>query len=128
MRKMIKSIISTAVALLLLLSANFFEQVTLKNSFSQFYEIIEETQNKLKSTTPSLNDSEGLEDFWLDKKRSLHIWIPHSEIKEIDLWVSECSAYTKIGKFDEAITKLEVLKTLASQIPNNFCLHLENLF
>ncbi|MBR4419807.1 MAG: hypothetical protein IKT32_02905, partial [Clostridia bacterium] len=68
---MIKSIISTAVALLLLLSANFFEQITLKNSFSQFYEIIEETQNKLKSTTPSLNDSEGLEDFWLDKKRSL---------------------------------------------------------
>lgn len=125
---MIKSIITMVVALGILVGANFYEQIYVQNTFDQFYEVIEQTQSKLQANSPSLSDSEGLEDFWLAKKRNLHVWIPHTEIKEIDLWVSECCAYTRLGDFEEAITKLDVLKILASQVPHNFSLLIENLF
>ncbi|MBQ3572366.1 MAG: DUF4363 family protein [Clostridia bacterium] len=125
---MLKSLITMLCALFLLICANFLEQITVQKTFDEFYQIIEATQSKLQGENPTLSDSESLEDFWLDKKRNLHVWIPHTEIKEIDLWVSECVAYTRLGQFDEAITKLDVLKVLASQIPHNFSLLLENLF
>ena len=125
---MLKSLITMLCALFLLICANFSEQIIVQKTFDEFYQIIEATQSKLQGETPTLSDSESLEDFWLDKKRSLHVWIPHTEIKEIDLWVSECVAYTRLGQFDEAITKLDVLKVLASQVPHNFSLLLENLF
>ena len=125
---MLKSLITMLCALFLLICANFLEQITVQKTFDEFYQIIEATQSKLQGENPTLSDSESLEDFWLDKKRNLHVWIPHTEIKEIDLWVSECVAYTRLGQFDEAITKLDVLKILASQVPHNFSLLLENLF
>lgn len=125
---MLKSLITMLCALFLLICANFSEQIIVQKTFDEFYQIIEATQSKLQGENPTLSDSESLEDFWLDKKRSLHVWIPHTEIKEIDLWVSECVAYTRLGQFDEAITKLDVLKVLASQVPHNFSLLLENLF
>ena len=125
---MLKSLITMLCALFLLICANFLEQITVQKTFDEFYQIIEATQSKLQGENPTLSDSESLEDFWLDKKRNLHVWIPHTEIKEIDLWVSECVAYTRLGQFDEAVTKLDVLKVLASQVPHNFSLLLENLF
>ncbi len=125
---MIKSLVTMFIAIALLFCAITAEQKTVNQSFEEFKKIIYVTQKKLESENPTPNDADGLRDFWLEQKRKLHAWIPHSEIKEIDLWVSECSAYTKIGKFDEACTKLEVLKTLSVQTPFNFLLLIENLF
>ena len=116
------------LAVFLLISATFYEQKTVQSSFKNFNEIICVTQDKLQGENPSVLDCEGLVDFWLKEKKGLHVWIPHAEIKEIDLWVSECSAYTKLSMFDEAITKLDVLKTLATQLPKNFSFRIENLF
>ena len=125
---MIKSLLTMLLALFLLLSATFLEQIIVQNTFEDFAVVIEQTQTKLASENPSKLDADGLQNFWLEKKRKLHVWIPHTEIKEIELWVSECVAYTQIEDFDEAYTKLDVLKTLAMQIPKNFSLQLENLF
>ncbi len=125
---MIKSLLTMLLALFLLIDATFAEQIIVQRTFDEFTVIIEQTQTKLSSENPSKLDADGLENFWFDKKQKLHVWIPHTEIKEIELWVSECVAYTQIEDFDEAYTKLDVLKTLAMQIPKNFSLQLENLF
>ncbi len=125
---MLKSVLTMLLALFLLLGATFAEQITVQNTFDDFCTVIEQTQSKLSGENPSKLDADALEDFWLDKKQRLHAWIPHAEIKEIELWVSECVAYTQIEDFEEAYTKLDVLKTLAMQIPKNFSLKIENLF
>ena len=125
---MLKSLLTMLLAVFLLIGATFAEQIIVQNTFKEFEEVIEQTYAKLMGDYPSKLDANGLEKFWLEKKRRLHVWIPHSEIKEIDLWVSECVAYTQSQNFKEAVCKLEVLKTLTSQIPNNFSLKLENLF
>ncbi len=125
---MIKSLLTMLLAVILLISVTFIEQQSVQKSFQEFNEILLVTQTKLQSQNASSLDTQSLEKFWLSKKHKLHVWIPHGEIKEIDLWVSECVAYTKLKKFDEAIAKIDVLKILAEEIPKNFSLHLENLF
>ena len=125
---MIKSIFTTLIAIFILIGASIWENKQISNTFNTFYNFLEQSEEKLKSENASPLDVKILEDFWLDKKRSLHVWIPHNDIKEIDLWVSECVAYTKAKKYDEAVCKIEVLKLLAKQVPNTFILKLENIF
>ena len=125
---MLKSVITTLLAIILFFVASFFEQRYLKKTFDEFYTIIEKTEIKLSGENPSNEDAEGLKIFWLEKKRRLHSIIPHNDVKEIDLWVSECSAYTQKSMYDEALSKLEVLKTLAVQVPSALIFKFENIF
>ena len=125
---MIKSILTTALAILILLGAGIFENYQVSKTFLTFNEFLQQTQLKLESESATVLDCEALEKFWLEKKRTLHVWIPHNDIKEIDLWMAECVAYTRAGDFTEAVCKIKVLKILASQVPFNFTLKLENIF
>ncbi len=83
---------------------------------------------KLDDGTANGDDVSALQNFWLEKKRSLHVYVPHAELKELDLWISEALTYAEYGKNDEAIAKLVVVKTLCEQIPKTFSLKIENLF
>jgi hypothetical protein len=52
---------------------------------------------------------------------------PHTEIKEIDLWLSETVMLVDKKEWTDALSKLEVLKELAEQIPKTFSLLAENI-
>lgn len=125
---MIKSIITTFLAISILFCASILENNYVDKTFDTFYNFLKQSETKLESKNVSLQDIEVLEGFWLDKKRSLHIFIPHNDIKEIDLWIAECVAYAKAENYPEAISKIKVLKLLAKQIPNTFLLKFENIF
>ena len=125
---MIKSIFTTIIALSILFSASLLEGNYISKTFNTFYNFLEESEIKLEDKKATLQDLEILENFWLDKKRLLHVWIPHNDIKEIDLWIAECVAYVKAQNYTEAINKIKVLKLLARQIPNTFLLKFENIF
>lgn len=125
---MLRSIITTAIALVLLFTGAYFEHFYIEKTFTDFSEYIEETELKLSSGDFSDEDSTALEEYWLSVKHSLHAMIPHNEIKEVDLWVSECTAYTRQQNFNEALSKLAVLKNLAKEIPKTFTLSIENIF
>ena len=51
----------------------------------------------------------------LAKKKVLHIFIPHNEIKEIDLWLSESATLVRDKEWKDAISKIEVLIELSEQ-------------
>lgn len=123
-----KTLLTTLLAVFLFASSCYLEQLYVKKTFKEFLQIIEITRLKLEGENPALQEVNGLEIFWLENKKKLHAVIPHNDIKEIDLWVSECNAYAKIKKYDEALCKLVVLKTLAEQIPRTFILRFENIF
>lgn len=125
---MIKTIISTLVAIAILICAGIYENKQVSNSFNAFYDFLQQTEIKLENKTASVQDALALENFWFEKKRKLHVWIPHNDIKEIDLWMAECVAYSNNGDFDECLCKIKVLKVLAKQVPFNFILKLENIF
>lgn len=125
---MVKSIISAACALIILFAAAFYEGTYVKNTFNAFHSYLSQTEEKLERQTACAEDARALQRFWLDKKRVLHVFIPHNEIKEIDLWLAECAAFTAEGDFEEAKSKITVLLCLSEQIPKTFLLKAENIF
>ena len=68
------------------------------------------------------------EKYLTEKKKALHVFIPHNEIKEVDLWLSESATLVRDKEWQDAISKIEVLKELTEQIPKTFRLSWENLF
>lgn len=125
---MVKSLISVIVASAIIAVGATLENLSLKNSFSQITECVDVLTQKLREDTCTTDDILSLQTLWIEKKQGLHVYIPHAEIKELDLWISECVAYVRFNKRDEAIAKLEVVKELCEQIPKTFSVRIENLF
>ncbi len=123
-----RSVFTAIIAILLLCCCAFLENKNVNDAFNVFYDFLEQTEIKIKRETITTEDARVLKDFWLEKKKILHIWIPHADIKEIDLWLGETLAFTENENYEEALTKIKVLKILAKQIPSTFSLRIENIF
>ena len=125
---MTKTIITIIVSVSLLFVCSYGEFKEINDTFDTFYTFLEQTEIKIKNGDVTVQDTVALRNFWLNKMKSLHIWIPHADIKEVDLWLGETIAFTENGKLDEAATKIVVLKGLAKQIPETYSIRLENIF
>ncbi|MBR1676756.1 MAG: DUF4363 family protein [Clostridia bacterium] len=125
---MVKSICYIIVSVLILIGGTIGEQIYLDKSFEELKTEVSIIDEKIDDKTVTVNDLEKLKNSWLKQKERLHTIIPHTEIKEIDLWVSEALAYAEIGKYDETKTKLTVIDQLFKQIPKIFKLRIENIF
>jgi len=83
---------------------------------------------KAENETATEEDMINLQKNWEEKKRYLHAFIPHNEIKEIGLWLSEAIAFTKYENYEELTDKLKVLYDLSIQVPKQFLVRFENIF
>jgi len=124
---MVKSIVSTIVAFALIAFGAFLEGFYVKKSFKELNEIATICQIKADEETLTCVDTSLLQDTYVRKKKLLHVFIPHTEIKEMELWISEAVKCAKDKKYSEASLKLEVVIELTEQIPNNFKLTLQNI-
>ncbi len=125
---MVKDIITIIVSVAFLTGIAFAEDVTIKKSFNNFADYAEILYTKEEECTATYDDAIILQRNWIKFKERLHVYIPHNEIREIDLWVSECVGYTKDGNYKEAKSKLEVIIELTQQIPKTFKFGIENIF
>ena len=125
---MVKSIVSSIVALIIVVAGGVGENVYVNHCFSELTETFSSLNEKLDSGEDCSESVNWAKDKWFDCKRKLHAFIPHTEIKEVDLWVSECAYYVSVGDADEAKAKCAVILKLFEQIPKTFSLSLENVF
>ena len=125
---MTKTIISTMLAISLFFIGVFFERKVMNSSFSSFECHLKILDEKTSNKTATLNDARTAQDFWHKQKEFLHVIIPHTEIKEIDLWLSEAVKLIEQNNHDEAKQKIEVLLELTKQIPHSFNMKFENIF
>ena len=125
---MFKSILSVVIVTSLIVVGAMVEGIYLKNSFNDLITIVDEISDKLENQTAVKDDVLSMQKLWIKKKQKLHIFIPHTEIKEIDLWISECVTYTQYKKYEDALAKCEVVKELCEQIPKRFEVKIQNLF
>jgi len=123
-----KTILTLILSSALFLCGAIAENAYLTTSFKDFDERLEIVYLKCDDQSADLNDLISLRTFWIKKKESLHSIIPHTEIKEIDLWVSEAVRLVDQKKYDEAMQKIEVVRQLSSQVPKTFRLKFENIF
>jgi hypothetical protein len=124
---MVKSIISTILATVLLVSLSLIEQSVIKNTFFELKENLTIVYAKTENQTAIKDDILAYQKFWIQKKEFLHVFIPHNEIKEMDLWIGESCTLIENKKYEDALSKLDVVMELIEQIPKTFALRVENV-
>ena len=124
---MVKAFYTALIALLIVVGASYFEQRYIKNTFEELTSIASVVQEKTEDKTAVKDDVLSLQDFWIEKKRTLHVFIPHNDIKEVDLWISEAVTLVENKMWEDALSKLEVVIEKAEQIPKTYLLRVENI-
>ena len=124
---MVKSICSMVCALLILVVGAIYENTFVIRQFEEFGIVAEELYEKAENHVAVKDDAVAVQTNWLEKKKYLHNFIPHTEIKEMDLWLSETVSLIEEEKWDEVLPKIKVVKDLAAQIPNTFKISIENI-
>lgn len=124
---MVKTIITIIVTTLLLIGGAIFETNFITKQFDEFHNVLEVLYDKVDEQTATQDDVYAVQENWLEKKKVLHVFIPHNDIKEMDLWLSESATLIRDEEWTDAISKIEVLKELSEQIPKTFVIALENI-
>ena len=125
---MVRSIISMICIAFIFFIGATFETNFVHRQFDEFHDVLEILYEKVDDEVATQDDVYAVQKNWLDKKRFLHAFIPHNEIKEVDLWLSESATLVRDKEWQDAISKIEVLKELAEQIPRTFMVSWDNIF
>ncbi len=125
---MVKNIVTAISAIIIFIAGIIFERFYVTNSFNELDERLDATRSKIVSEISTEDDLLALQKFWIEKKHGLHVFLPHTEIKEIDMWIAEAVILVSQQNFDEAVQKIDVVIELCEQIPSSFRFKFENIF
>jgi hypothetical protein len=125
---MVKTIFSIVIALVLILGVSVFELWYVDNAFESFRAILCGLYEKAESSKATHEDGIAVQKFWEDKKKTLHVWLPHTTLEPVDFQLSEALGYLYEGQLTDALPKIEVLIDMAENIPHVFMFKIGNIF
>ena len=124
---MLKAFYTAIIALLIVVGVSIMEHRYLDKTFNELIEITNVAYEKTENETAVKDDILAVQNFWIEKKRTLHVFIPHNDIKEFDLWISEAVTLVEKKMWEDALSKLEVVLEMSEQIPKTYLLRVENI-
>ena len=124
---MIRTIAGLLISLSLLLGVSFYESNRVQTTFQQFNEVLQTLYDKAEAKQVTYEDGTAVEKFWEHKKNTLHIWLPHTAIQEIDYQLYEAVGYLYVRDYDSAMPKLEILIGMCENIPQSYRVSCENI-
>lgn len=124
---MVKTVLSIILVCIILISGAIYENDFVHRQFDEFSKVLTVLYEKVDNQTATQDDVYAVQKNWINKKKVLHIFIPHNDIKEVDLWLSESATLVRDKEWTDAISKIEVLIELSEQIPKTFVLTLDNI-
>ncbi|MBE7085476.1 MAG: DUF4363 family protein [Clostridiales bacterium] len=124
---MIKTIVSLLITIGLIFGVSYYENTRVRNTFSRFNEVLETLYDKTEAGEVTYEDGTAVEKFWENQKNTLHIWLPHTAIQEIDYQLYEAVGYLYVRDFDSAMPKIEILIGMCQNIPQSYRFSWENI-
>ena len=125
--QLLASLISVIISIILLIAGTVYEQTVVLKQFNEFNGQVTSLIEKAEKEVITLNEVIDMQKSWHSKKKFLHVFIPHNDIKEIDLWISESISFCKYNNYEELVDKLKVLKDLSNEIPKTFLIRPDNI-
>lgn len=122
-----KTLLSLIIAFGILIGGFFYESYFVNKQFNEFSNSVTAMISKTDNLTITKLDATNLVEFWKEKKQRLHVFIPHNEIKEVELWLYEVITYAEEKNYEECKAKLVVVNNMLKSIPNIFMFKLENI-
>ena len=105
----------------------FYENVKIKHTFSLFKESLLTLYDKAEAENVTYDDGTAIEKLWENQKKTLHIWLPHTAILEIDYQLYEAVGYLYVRDYKSAMPKIEILLAMCVNIPQSYRFSLENI-
>ncbi len=124
---MIRTFLSVLITALLILSLSLYDLYYVQNTFSLFHQALESLFEKTEAQTATYQDGDAVRDFWESKRKSLHIWLPHASIQEIDIQLSEAIGYLYQENYEDSLAKIEVLLSTSQLFPDSYTLKWKNI-
>ena len=124
---MIRTIASIFITLGLIFGISLYESNRVKNTFTDFSEVLQILYDKTEAGEVTYEDGTATEEFWENKKNTLHIWLPHTAIQEIDYQLYEAVGYLYVRDYKSALPKIEILLGMCENIPQSYRFSLENI-
>lgn len=125
---MVKAFASMLISLGIILGLSLFEMHYVGKTFKQFIDVLFILQDKAKDNVATYDDGLAVRELWNDKRRELHIWIPHTAIQEIDYQLDEAVGFLYLQDNEGALTKLELIIGMSQNVPRTYTFGIENIF
>ncbi len=125
---MIRTIISVALSFALIFGLSFYEIWYVQKTFACFHEILDTLYQKTESHTATYEDGTSVRYYWEKEKRTLHVWLPHTMLQEVDYHLDEAIGYLYNDDYSNALAQLEVAIELSMEIPRSYSLIPQNIF
>jgi hypothetical protein len=120
--------VSIFIALGLLVGISAYELYYVDRAFTLFQTRLEALYQKAESNTATYEDGVAVQTFWRSKKKTLHVWLPHTALQEIDYQLDEAVGFMYLDDYENALPKIEVLLGLSQTISHSYSLKIENIF
>ncbi len=125
---MIRTIVSIVIALGIIFGLSFYEIYYVQSTFESFHKILDSLYQKTESHIATYEDGTSVRAFWEREKRTLHVWLPHTMLQEVDYHLDEAIGYLYNDDYSNALAQLEVSIELSMEIPRSYALTLQNIF
>ena len=125
---MVKTILSIAISFSILIGVCVFESIFVRKTIHSVETALIQLESKTKMQTVTKTDALNVQNEWQNKKKVMHIFVPHNDIGYIDYWLGEAVSYIESKNFDHALSKIQVLISIFEQIPEVYALSLQNIF
>ena len=125
---MIKTIISIFITGALIFAVGVYENYTVQKTFRLFREALIALYDKTEAGVATYEDGTAVQALWEEKKKTLHIWIPHTAIQEVDYQLYDAVGCLYVKDYTSTIPKLEVLLGMSENVPQSYTFRMENIF
>lgn len=125
---MVKSICYTLAAIALCAALFIFTDIYITRQFGEFSDALGSLYAKVDDKKANREDGFAVRTLWESKKEKLHVFLPHNDISYVDYWLNETCGLIHAQDYDAALAKLEVLTSIAKNLPGAYALRLENIF
>ena len=125
---MIRTIISALTTLALIIGVSIYEVYFVQTTFHAFHEELRSLKRKTELEEATYTDGLALRSYWDTKKRILHVWVPHTNLAEIDYQLDETIGLLYVQDYEAALPKIEVILGLSENVPYGYQLKLGNIF
>lgn len=122
------SLLSVLVTLGIIVGVSIWENCRIHTTFTKFESILTSLYDKTEAGKVTYEDGTAAEEFWEHRKNTLHIWLPHTAILEIDYQLYEAVGYLYVHDYQSALPKIEILLGMCKNIPQSYRFSFENVF
>ena len=122
------AVISILITLVIIVGISIWENCRIHTVFKKFEEILTSLYDKTEAGIVTYEDGTAVEEFWETRKNTLHVWLPHSAILEIDYQLYEAVGYLYVQDYKSALPKIEILLGMCENIPQSYRFSFENIF